>query len=506
MALWSSRFSSGITSDTLAYTETTEIDARMARHDLWGSLAHILMLCACGIVDDVRGRKIVAELLVLLADADSGMLVLDPKLEDVHLNVESRLIEQLTLDVGGRLHTARSRNDQVATDARLYVREALLELADLLAALIGTLLDRTQENAASLALGHTHSQAAQPITFGFWLAAHASAFARDLRRIRATLDTVNLCPLGACALAGTSFAINREMTARLLGFNGVLRNALDATSTRDFMIETVSTCAMTMAQISRLAEEIVVWNSFEMRTISVADGYTTGSSIMPQKKNPVVAEIARARAATVFGALTEILCVTKGVSMGYSSDLQQDKPPVWRALDVTRETVAIFEGQMRSMTFDSVRARQQCWESFSTATELANLLTGQGIPFREAYQIIGGLIAHLESRALTFRDADVAVEWLSGKGITLAPKAFTACVDPEQAVRRQTSLGGTAPAEVEAVIVALRSEVEAEMEGLHAISRQVTEAYAVTLSIAREFAEGALQSSAIKFRSIAASA
>ncbi len=498
MALWGSRFSDAMAADALDYTGSVETDLRMLRHDLWGSIVHVLMLCSCKILDDNCGRTIIAELLNMIGEAERGQMKLDPALEDVHINIEQRLIERLTLEVGGRLHTARSRNDQVVTDSRLYVREALLDIGGGLIALISSLLDCAYEQAGSLTLGYTHSQVAQPITFGFWLSAHASALLRDLRRIEQTLETVNRCPLGSCALAGTSFAINRQLTSDLLGFDGVLRHALDATSSRDYMIETASTCAILMAELSRLAEELVIWSSFEVSTLRIADAYATGSSIMPQKRNAVVAELARAKAATAFGALMEILGVTKSVAMGYSSDLQQDKPPVWRTLDLTIATIKVFVGQIRTLHVETERAEDNCWRSFATATELANhFVRNYGKPFREAYQIVGRLIQHLEANTLTLQDADVVLKWLEANGVRLSREEYVSCVDPRTVVGRQTSSGGTAPDEVRAMIGDLRDQLQSLDGQLAVIRKKVGVAFTRTHELASAFTQGKLSGSAI---------
>lgn len=494
MALWSSRFSKPMAADTVAFTQTTDIDCRMIQYDLWGSLAHILMLAASRIVSEADGRAIAAKLLALIDEANRGTFLLDPALEDVHLNVEDKIIKELGLSVGGRLHTARSRNDQVVTDSRLYVREALLDIARTLVQLIETILTRADQEAEVLTLGYTHSQAAQPITFGFWLAGHGSALVRDLSRLLHALRTTNLNPLGACALAGTSFPIDRRLTTKLLGFDETVRNALDATSTRDYMAETAAACALLMAQVSRLAEEIVTWSSFDTGIVVVDDAYTTGSSIMPQKKNPVVAELARARAATCFGCLTEILGVIKAVSMGYSCDLQQDKPPIWRALDTTRDTISIFVEQVRTLKFDSKRAEDKCWQSFSTATELANyLVASQGRPFRDAYQVVGKLVQRLESRQATLRDSELVCELLREEhNVVLSPEEIITCVHPRTVVARQSSMGGTSPNEVRATIASLRTAVAGHSAEVGAFATKGETAATRTQEIASTFVDGKL--------------
>lgn len=499
MALWSSRFSGSMAADTLSYTQTTDIDVRMLRHDLWGSLAHILMLCSSGIVDEEVAKSISREIIELLDQAHDGTLILDPALEDVHLNIESRIIGSLDLSVGGRLHTARSRNDQVVTDSRMCVREGLLQIGDALASLIEATLDQAEQQAETLTLGYTHSQAAQPITFGFWLSSHASAWIRDLTRITCALKTTNINPLGGCALSGTSFPIDRGLTTRLLGFDDVLRNALDATSARDFMAEASSACAILMTQISRLAEEIVCWSSFEVGIIQVDDAYATGSSIMPQKKNPVVAELARARTASAIGCLTEILGIIKSVSMGYSCDLQQDKPPMWRSLDIAFQACSIFSGQIRSLRFKSNRAEDNCWLSHSTATELANLLvTRYGKPFRGAYEIVGNLVRHLESEKITLRDTNAVCSFLSDFDIIADQKEVSDCVDPRHVVMRQNSEGGTSPDAVRATIVHLRSELGLKKAIIADMSSKVDNAYSVTMHIAKLFVDSRMPGNKIR--------
>jgi argininosuccinate lyase len=498
MALWSSRFSKSITADTLAYTQTTDIDARMLRHDLWGSLAHILMLSACDIVSEAHARPIAGQLLRLIEEADRGGLVLDPTLEDVHLNIEDRIIKELGLDIGGRLHTARSRNDQVVADSRLYVRETLIRLGQGLGELIKVLLERAEQEADTLTLGYTHSQAAQPITFGFWLSGHASALLRDISRIFNALETLNANPLGSCALAGTSFSIDRTITTRLLGFDAVLVHALDATSARDYMAEAAAVCAILMAQLSRLAEEIVVWSSFDTGVIEVDDAYTTGSSIMPQKKNPVVAELVRARAATTFGCLMEILGLIKSVSMGYSCDLQQDKPPLWRAFDTAQGTVAIFTEQMRTLRFHAKRAEEKCWLSFATATELANhLVTAHGRPFRDAYRIVGGIVRRLEESQASLRDTDLVQKLLAEHDLTLGDDEIMRCVHPRAVVERQTSQGGTSPIAVRSTIAHLRSALGPALTSIDSVAAHVDRASTRSHQIARAFVAGDLRGSSI---------
>lgn len=460
MKLWSSRFEQDISAQTLAYTETTDIDTRMIQSDLWGSIAHVLMLSHQGIMPCHDGRRIVRALLKLLERAEEGVLSLDVAKEDVHLNIESMLIEELGLEVGGKLHTARSRNDQVVTDARLHVREQLLSLTEEVGRFADDLLTVGESHRESVILGYTHSQAAQPISYGFWLSGHASVLLRDIGRLLHAFDTVNENPLGACAIAGTSFPIDRELTTRLLGFGRTLLHALDATSSRDFMCETAAALTILMSHLSRLAEEIVIWSSFEFHLVAVGDEFSTGSSIMPQKKNPVVAELARARAGSVLGCLVELLTVIKGVAMGYSCDLQQDKPPVWRALEITITTVSILRAQMATLRLNAARAEASCWQSFATATELANYLVAEsGRPFREAYQIVGELVKTLSRHEKTLQDSELVQTFLTERGIHISADVLDGVVAPRKVLARQTSAGSTGPNAVATTVMHLREEL-----------------------------------------------
>lgn len=491
MKLWGSRFEQDLTAQTLNYTQTIDIDMRMISSDLWGSIAHVLMLCGQRIVPSEDGRRIVCALLKLLERAEQNSLTLDVLKEDVHLNIESMLIEELGLEVGGKMHTARSRNDQVVTDARLHVREQLLVAADEVVRLAEELLTQADSQQETIILGYTHSQAAQPVTYGFWLSGHASVLLRDIGRLLHAVDTVNENPLGACAIAGTSFPIDRELTTRLLGFSRTLLHALDATSSRDFMAEAVAALTILMTHLSRLAEELVVWSSFEFHLVEIGDQFATGSSIMPQKKNPVVAELARARAGTVLGCLVELLTVMKAVAMGYSCDLQQDKPPVWRALDTTLGTVSILREQMATVRLNAARAEANCWGSFATATELANHLVAVfRKPFREAYQIVGELVKTLSRQQRTLEDADAVRTILAERGIDISAEALHEVVAPRKVVARQISAGSTGPAALASTAKNLRDELGRLRASVSAKGQAIRGALERTREIAARFGAG----------------
>lgn len=458
--LWGSRFKKSLSLAALSYTETTSVDQRMLVHDIWGSIAHNVMLSECGIVTLEHAKPILSTLLGLLARAETGEWKLDPRYEDVHLNVETLVIEKLGVDVGGRMHTARSRNDQVVTDSRLYLREAILDMVLRVTDLAQSMLSRARHELGTIVLGYTHSQVAQPISLGFWLSSHASSLLRDASRLRHGYWTINQSPLGAGALAGTSFSIDRRRTADLLAFDTLLVHALDATSARDFVLEFASCLALIGTSLSRLCEELVLWSGSEFRLLDLGDELSTGSSIMPQKKNPVVAELARARSGVAVGALAELLTVVKSVSLGYSCDLQQDKPALWRSIDSCTVTLDILRDQVNALAIRPDYSLESYWSGHAGATELANnFVVESGKSFREAYKIVGDLVRDLDSAGSTLRDADRVIRFLAGRGIPMSVVRLQEIVDPHRVVERQISEGSTGPKAQESLIGNLESEV-----------------------------------------------
>ncbi|MEU7972976.1 argininosuccinate lyase [Micromonospora sp. NPDC049089] len=456
--LWGGRFEEDITPEVLDYTLTVDIDVRLIPHDLWQNIAHVLLLARQGIVPQDAARSIVATLAKLDQQHRDGALTLRAEYEDVHLNVEQMVIEELGLDVGGRMHTARSRNDQVSTDARMYLRDVLLEAIDANLDLIDRLTQLTDQDFRTVLPGYTHSQAAQPISVAFWRTAHASALLRDVRRLRDAFGRVNESPLGACALAGTSFPLDREATAQLLGFDRVLSHALDATSARDHMIEAAAAFALGSNNLSRMAEEIVMWSGHEYRLCEVGDAFTTGSSIMPQKKNPVVAELVRGRSGRATGVLVQLLTAVKGVTLGYSCDLQEDKPFLWQSIDSYLSTLRVVESQTRTLRFDPQRGEELCWDNFSTATELANhLVSAAGVSFRQSHHIVGKVVGQLISRQATLRDLELVSSMLADEGHPVAVDVLGELLAPLNAVNGYTSGGGTSTASVMDVAAELRT-------------------------------------------------
>jgi argininosuccinate lyase len=447
--LWGGRFVRDITPEVLDFTHTVSIDTRLLPYDLWQDLAHVVMLARCTIIPSEPACRIVDHLLELGERHRRGELILDPQYEDVHLNIEQMIVRELGLDTGGRMHTARSRNDQVSTDTRMYLREVQLQAIEANLALIDELLNLAAGDFLAVLPGYTHSQAAQPVSVAFWRTAHASMLLRDVGRLRDAYARTNQSPLGACALAGTSFDIDRQLTAGLLGFAEVLTHALDATSARDFMIETAAAIAIGQNTLSRMAEEVVVWSGHEHGLCEVADEFATGSSIMPQKKNPVVAELVRGRSGRTAGTLVQLLTAVKGVSLGYSCDLQEDKPYLWDGIDTYLSSLRVVASQTKTLAFDGARGERLCWDNFSTATELANHLVAEhDVSFRKAHAIVGAVVRRLLERGDTLREVDSVADVLGDLGHPVSSKTLRQLLDPRAAIASYTSSGATGPARV----------------------------------------------------------
>lgn len=489
--LWGGCFSKDIDSEVLDYTLTTNIDSRLIRYDIWGSMAHLLMLNRQRIVSDDAAASIAKALIALYQQQQNGHLELNRELEDVHLNIESMIICSVGAEYGGRLHTARSRNDQVVTDTRMFLRAELLKVQASLAMFIGDLIKLARQNLDKLAVGYTHLQPAQPITLAFWYSAYASMFMRDLKRLNEAYINTNSSVLGACALAGTSFPIDRLQTQLNLGFDQLLEHSLDATSSRDFAAQALAAFALLMGNYSRMAEEIVVWSTHEFGLIEVDDAFATGSSIMPQKKNPVVAELMKGRTGRVQGALMQILTISKGVTLGYNCDLQEDKPLLWDAIDTIQSTTSIAHRQLLTSRYDSVRAEELCWRNFSTVTELANLLVREKmLPFREAHRLTGELTQALIDRHGDLRNLEFVQTFLAGHLIDLEPEYIRACVDPKLVVARQTSQGATGAASVSPMLDRLSEELREHEAVTQANSDKLSHAEADTLRQIQLLADG----------------
>jgi argininosuccinate lyase len=490
--LWGARFTQDITPDVLQYTLTLDVDVRLVPFDLWQDIAHTLMLGHRDVIPVESARAIVETLVELYQRNLSGQLVLDPQYEDVHLNIEQMVIAKLGLGIGGRMHTARSRNDQVSTDTRMYLRQVQIDAMESTLDLVEELLQVDEPDYLTILPGYTHSQAAQPISVAFWRTAHASMLLRDVARLRDVYARTNESPLGACALAGTSFDLDRSLTARLLGFDRILTHSLDATSARDYLIETAAAFAISSNTMSRMAEEIVIWSGHEHRLCDVGDEFATGSSIMPQKKNPVVAELVRSRTGRTVGTLVQLLTAVKGVPLGYSCDLQEDKPYLWKSIDTHLFTLRILTAQTRALRFDFKRGEQLCWDNFSTATELANYLVRErGVAFRESHHIVGSLVVALLSRGGTLRDIALVNAILAGLGHQVDNEVLQYLLAPRTALAGSTSVGGTAPVSVRQILGELTCAASEHRAWSQARAETLRVAQQVTLSASRRFAAGA---------------
>ena len=489
--LWGGRFSSEIATETQDFTQSTDVDSRLIPYDIWASQAHAIMLARREIISDEDLRQILIWLGRAEKDYGSGAFVLRPEKEDVHMNVESYLIDGAGIEYGGKLHTARSRNDQILVDAHLYAREQILRTQTALSKLCRAFLKIASDHTETVAPGYTHMQHAQPISLGFWATAYASMFLRDLKRLDSAYVLANMNPLGACAIAGTSFAIDRQLTTKLLGFDTVHIHALDVISSRDFIAETLFSLSLLMTNLSRLGEEIVIWTTHEFGMAVLDDAYAMGSSIMPQKKNPDIAELVRGRCGRVYGDLLNLLTNLKGLPLGYNRDLQEDKPPLWDAFDVVQSCLGILPGLLETIRFKTDRMLELCEANFATATELANYLAREhGIAFRECHEIVGGVVGDLAEKGMTFADLEETRKLLQLRGIRLSASQLQQLLDSKHALRVNRSLGGTSPAEV----TRMASEFEVELEGIDAKillrREQIDVAYKQTHRIIEEVIAG----------------
>ena len=429
-------------------------DKRLWQQDLAGSKAHAAMLGRQGIVATADIEAILAGLEQIEAEYAAGGLVEDPTLEDIHMHVETRLAE-LIGPAAGRLHTARSRNDQVATDFRLWVRDAVDAIDAGLGAFEAALLARAEEHADSVMPGFTHLQVAQPVTLGHHLLAYVEMTRRDRSRLADAGARMNECPVGAAALAGTSFPLDRASVATALGFDRPTANSLDSVSDRDFALEFLSCVVMTGLHLSRLAEEIIVWASQMFGFVKLPDAFSTGSSIMPQKRNPDAAELVRGHSGRLLGCLTALSVTMKGLPLAYSKDMQDDKPPVFEAYDLLALSIAAMTGMVETLSFDTARMRAAAAEGYSTATDLADwLVRVADVPFREAHHITGRAVKAAESAGCLL--ADLPLETLVGIDARIDKRVYEV-LSVEASVASRTSLGGTAPANVRARIAALRN-------------------------------------------------
>ncbi|MEO1194136.1 MAG: argininosuccinate lyase [Pseudomonadota bacterium] len=455
--LWGGRFAAGPAAIMAEINASIGFDQRLVAEDVAGSKAHCRMLVAQGIISSTDGASILEGLDKVLAAFQRGEIELKPELEDIHMHVETALKARIG-EAAGRLHTARSRNDQVATDVRLFLRDGLDQLDAALAELLDALITRAEEEAATLLPGYTHLQAAQPVTFGHHLLAYAEMFERDRGRLADCRARMNESPLGAAALAGTSFPIDREMTAKDLGFARPMRNSMDAVAARDFALEFLAAGGILATHLSRLAEEIVIWMSEGFRFIALSDAFTTGSSIMPQKRNPDAAELVRGKAGRILGAFTALAVTVKGLPMTYGKDMQEDKEPLFDAVDNLALMLAASSGMIRDMTVERATMAAACDKGFLTATDLADwLVRVLGLPFRRAHHTTGRLVQQAEAKGCGLAELSLAEMQAVEPAIT---EEIYAVLTVESAVASRTSQGGTAPDLVRAAAEAARQRLE----------------------------------------------
>lgn len=443
-SLWGGRFEKEMDEIVKQFNASIGFDQRMYREDIEGSIAHVTMLGEQGIVTEEEKDQIIAGLKKIREKIESGEIEFNVDDEDIHMGIESRLIQEIG-DVGKKLHTARSRNDQCQVDGRMYLKKEIREIVHRLCYLESVILEKAEKYADAITVGFTHVQHAQPITVGFVFMAYFQMFKRDIQRLLDAYERMDLCPLGSCALAGTTLPTNRQRTAELLGFSAPTENAMDSVSDRDYSLEFLSAASISMMHISRWAEEFVWWNSQEFSYIAIDDSYCTGSSIMPQKKNPDMAELLRGKVGRVYGDLMQMLTVMKGTPLAYNKDFQEDKESLFDAADTWKASIQIFAGMLDKTEFRMDQIEKQFEKGFLNATDIAEHFANQGIPFREAHSIVGQMVKACEHKGCDFEDLTEDDLQAIDSRVTkksLGDISIKACVDA------RVSFGGTAPSEV----------------------------------------------------------
>jgi argininosuccinate lyase len=450
--LWSGRFKEKTSKIVEAFTESISFDHRLWKYDIEGSIAHAKMLGKQGIITMEESKKIIKGLEEIADEIEKGKFVFREELEDIHMNIESALIKKIG-DVGGKLHTARSRNDQIALDLRLFVRTEIKAIIILIKKLQKTLLNISVKHLNTLMPGYTHLQRAQPVLLSHHILAYVEMLQRDVERLKDALKRVNLLPLGSCAIAGTSLPIDRAYVAKLLDFDGLSQNSIDAVSDRDFIIELLSNAAMIIMHLSRLAEELVLWSTEEFKFVELPDAFTTGSSIMPQKKNPDVAELVRGRTGKVYGSLLSLLTIMKGLPLSYNRDMQEDKIPLFDTVDTIKACLTVLNEMLPGIKFNTKRMYETANEAYSTATDVAEYLVKKGLPFRKAHEITGKIVLYcIEGKK---KLEDLTLEELNNFSDLFSSDIYS-CLKAEESVKNKKSPGGTSIKEVTKQIIRLK--------------------------------------------------
>ena len=454
--LWKGRFKKELAKETNDFNSSISFDSRMFEEDIKGSIAHATMLGATGIIDKGESEKIVSELGKILDEIKDGSLKIDMDAEDIHTFIEGELTARLG-QTGKRLHTARSRNDQVALDIRMNLKKEIDDISEKLKKLVGVLCDKAEENKTTIMPGYTHLQRAQPITFAHHLMAYASMLMRDIDRLADVKKRMNVLPLGSGALAGTTYPLDRNMVADLLGFDSISANSLDGVSDRDFCIELASALSLVMVHLSRFSEEIIMWCSWEFKFIELDDAFSTGSSIMPQKKNPDIAELVRGKSGRVFGDLTTLLTVMKGIALAYNKDMQEDKEAIFDAVDTVKMCLNAFTPMIDTMTVLKDNMRNAAAKGFINATDCADYLVGKGLPFRDAYKATGEIVALCIDKGKTLESLDLS----EYKSICdLFDEDVYKAIDLKKCVADRLVAGGPSVPSVEAQIKSAREAIK----------------------------------------------
>ncbi len=448
-ALWGGRFKEPLAEIALKFSSSIDLDKQLYEEDIAGSIAHVEMLAATKLIAPSEARRIRTALKTIKKEIDTGKFRLSDDFEDIHMAIEQRLIQKLG-PLGGKLHTARSRNDQVALDQRLYLRTSIRELAKLIVHLQRVLLYKAERYFGVLMPGYTHVQRAQPVLLSHHLLAYCWMLERDFERLNDCRKRLNKSPLGAAAFAGTSFPIDRALVARKLHFDGIVENSIDAVSDRDYLLEFASTCSIIMTHLSRFAEELVYWSSKEFGFAHISDAYTTGSSIMPQKKNPDMAELVRGKSGKVYGSLVNLLTMMKGLPLAYTRDMQEDKAPMFDIVNTTRQCLFILAHVVVHTSFDKDRMAEELRTDYLAATDMADYLVRKGLPFRQAHEITGKVVSHCISHRMYFGNLDL--ETLKEFSPAFAPDIFDFIL-PQSSVDQKKSAGSTNPHEVKKQVV-----------------------------------------------------
>ena len=454
--MWAGRFAKALDSKADDFNSSIRFDCKMYKQDIAGSVAHAQMLAAQKIISQDDCDKIVEGLCGILEDINSGALEFDMGCEDIHMFVEAELTKRIG-DAGKRLHTARSRNDQVALDVRMYLRDEAMDIIALVKQLVADITDQAEKNKAVIVPGYTHLQRAQPITFGHHLMAYSMMFLRDITRLQDAMARMNYSPIGSCALAGTTYNTDRRMEAKALGFDGITLNSIDGVSDRDFCIEFMSAFALIMMHLSRFSEEIILWSSWEFKYIELDDSYTTGSSIMPQKKNSDMAELVRGKTGRVYGDLMTLLTLMKGLPLAYNKDMQEDKEALFDSIETVKMCLDIFAPMIRTMRVKKENMYRAAQEGFINATDLADYLVKKGMPFRSAYKIVGQIVAECINKGCVLDDLPMEAYRAHSE---LFEEDLYVEISLETCVEKRISEGGTSVSSVEAQISYVRGVLE----------------------------------------------